>query len=557
METVPVDQGPSVATRPITDLRTSPEAFGAAPAVPDLSGLAEQYHAIWQDEKRKADQVAVLGAAGQVSQLETDLTTHVRQQLGTNAFAAPDEVQKAWKENIAKIGAGLTNDDQKLAFQNIVQSHWNALDSTVQSHVAGQRKVVDDDRTNSYLASEANAAVQNFTDPARVALSIANQQAAIRDHATRNGLPQEWVDAHTLEAASKTHVAVIDRLLANDQDIAAKKYYDAVKDQIEGPEATQVDRALEIGSSRVESQRQATQIMTTAKTRADALDAVDKIADPKVQDLTRQRVERLWNQKDENAREVAAQTMQQATEIVRRTGDFHSIPPSMLVGMSIANQDALLSFSKKLSEGAPIKTDLGTYGDLEKMFSNPATRDAAIKLDLNRYVARLSDSDYKHFSDLQGGLIKGEPAVDRKLNGIFSNSQIVESAMRGAGLDVDPKAKKDDAVKVDALKQTINQQVEDLEQHAKRPATAKEVTDITNEVLTQHIVGTSFRGNPIKKRLDEMGPNDQLIIKSSDIPRADYRAIVQQLRTQGMPLTDDNVVQAYKNYLMRLKPRGR
>jgi hypothetical protein len=554
----------------LTDVRTSPEAFGAAPAVPDGSGLADQFHAIWQDEKRKADQVAVLGAASQVSQLETDLSTHVRSQLGTNAFTAPEDVQKAWNDTVSKIGSSLTNDDQKLAFANIVQSHWSSLDGVVQNHVATQRRVVDDDRTNSYLASEANAAVQNYTDPQRVALSIQNQQAAIRDHANRNGLPKEWVDAHTLEAASKTHVAVIDRLLANDQDISAKEYYDAVKDQIEGPEATQVDRALEIGSSRGEAQRQARTIMTTTTTRGEALDAVDKIDDPKVQALARAEVARLWSQKDDNAREVAAKTMQTATDIIRQTGNFNSVPPAMLVGMSAENQEALKRFATSVNERVPVQTDLRTYGDLTKMFSNPATRDAAIKLDLNSYVSKLSDADAKHFNELQGGLLKSDPAVERKLNGVFTNDQIVEGALRGAGLGpgLNPGAKKEDAATVNQLKQAINQQVEDFEQHTKRPATAAEVTQMTNEVLTQHIVseprspwvswipGVS-NTKQTNARVDQMTSDQSLVITAKDIPRADYRAIVQQLRTAGMPLTDDAVVAAYKASLMRLKPRGR
>jgi hypothetical protein len=560
MPTVPVTDGPRVAERPIADVRAPLETFGPGGA-PVLSGTEEQVHALYQDERRKADQVAVLGAAGQVSQLENDLTTATRAKLGTNAFTAPEEVAASWNERVSKIGGTLTNDDQKLAFQNIVQSHWNSLNNVVQGHVATQRRVVDDDRTNSYMASEANAAVQNFMDPLRVAQAIQNQQAAIRDHAARNGLPPEWVDAHVDEVASKTHVAVIDRMLANDQDVAAKKYYDVVKDQIAGPEATQVDRALEIGSTRAESQKQAQTIMTSTTTRAEALEAVDKINDPKIQDATRVRVEKLWQQKDDNAREVSAARMQQATDIVRRTGDFNSVPPSMLVGMSVTQQDALLTFAKRLQEGVPVKTDLSTFGDLTKMFSNPTTRDAAMKLDLNRYVSRLSDVDYKHFSELQGGLIKGEPAAEKKLDGIFTNVQIVESGLRGAGLGagLNPGAKKEDAATVNGLKQTINQQVEDLEQHTKRPATSKEVTDITNEVLTQHIVMTPghFWDSTNKKRIDQMGPNDQLVVRSSDIPRADYRAITQQLRSQGMPLTDDNVVAAYKAYLMRLKPRGR
>lgn len=554
MPVVPIADGTNVATRPFAAPRASTDVFGGAPAVPDLSGLASEVHDLYQEQKRKSDQVAVLGAAGAVSNLETTLATQTRQQLGLNAYGAPDAVSKAWQSGISDIGKGLVNDDQKLQFQSVVQSHWNSLNDVVQNHVASQHKVVDQEATDGYTAAEANAAVANYMDPLRVHEAVQNSAAALRAYGERNGQDAAYTDAHVAENTSKIHVAVIDRMLANDQDLAAKKYYDTVKDQIDGQQLPQVDRALELGSSRAESQRQARTIMQGTTTRSDALDKVDQIDDPKVQQLARAEVIRLWGQKDDNAREVMAGKMQSATDIIRQTGDYNRVPPSMLVGLSAENDEALRRYAGVVSQGVPVKTDLPTYNNLQELFANPQTRDTALKTDLNTYIGKLSEGDYKHFSDLQSGLGAKDATTTKKLDGVFTNGQIIDNALKGAGIGIDPTKRKPDAVTTNTLKQTINAQVTDVEQREQRPATTKEVTDITNTILTQHVIDRD--GDQVNARIDQMLPTDKLVITAKDIPRTDYRAIVQQLRKQGLPLTDDAVVNAYKASLMSLR-RGR
>ena len=68
MPNVPVSPGPSVATRPMGDVRAPLEAFGggAASRPVDLSGIQETATEIWQAEKKKADQLNVLNAAGKL-----------------------------------------------------------------------------------------------------------------------------------------------------------------------------------------------------------------------------------------------------------------------------------------------------------------------------------------------------------------------------------------------------------------------------------------------------------------------------------------------------------
>jgi hypothetical protein len=116
-----------------------------------------------------------------------------------------------------------------------------------------------------------------------------------------------------------THVGVIDRLLANDQDLAAKQYYDAHKADVTGAATIAVERALEEGSTRGESQRQADTITAKAATLGDALTQVRAIADPKVRDATEERVRKFFSEKAENLRQQRDAGMQRATNLVEQS----------------------------------------------------------------------------------------------------------------------------------------------------------------------------------------------------------------------------------------------
>lgn len=562
MPTVPVSPVPQVESSPLRAPRVAPDEVGGIPAVPDLGPMAEQVRSIYEEEKRKTDQVAVTGAAAQVSDLETRLATGARQQLGKNAFTAPDEVAKGWQDGIAEISKGLSNDDQRLAFANVERAHWGALNSTVQSHVAQQRKVYDDETTQSYLGAEANAAVQNYTDPTRVGESIANQQAAIRDHGRRNGLPDEWVDAHTAEVASKTNTAVIERMLANGQDLGARQYYDHVKGTLDGDDATRLDRAIETGTSRAEGRRQAQRIMQTADSREDALVEVDKIDDPRVAAEAQQQVENLWNQKVKNDREQYSANVQRATDIIRQTGDVSHVPPSMWIGMKAGDQEQLERFSRTMTEPGKITTDLPTWLTLRNGLADPVTRDATVKdLQTNyaKYLNKLGPDDFKATYELVQKIVAGDDKVNDQLDDTTQTHGIMSNTLKEIGLTVDPKTGVAEKPEAAVAYRELDGAVEQFQETNKRKATSKEKQELADEIVAKRVIaqpGTFYGTNQTSKRTYELSPQDKLVVKFSDISGPNRVAIRNRLHGQGLPATMDAILDAYKQSIMGLVRRG-
>lgn len=542
------------------------EAFGGGAANPrlDVSELETQARTIFEQAKHQADQTAVVNAASQISDAETQLTLQTRQRIGQDAFSAPDDVSKEYEKTAAQIEQGLTNDTQRAAFQQIKASHWSALNTAVQTHVADQRQKYDAQVTDSYLANERNAAITNYDDPQRVAMAVVNQGAAIEDHLNRiyhGQIPPGVLEQAKLAAASATHIDVIDRMLANGQDLTAKAYYGQVKDQITGADSTKIEKALEVGSKRGESQRQADKILAeTTLTEPEAVAKARAITDPDVRDATEERVRREYTERAQAARAQRDATFQRASDQLESArGDVNQISPTDWANLTLQERSSLRAYGKQLLEGTPVKTDLATYYSLRAMAVNPETKDKFLKHNLMNDKGLLSETDFKSMVDLQAGLQSGDQKAEDRLHALRTGDQIVNDAIEGIGLGVVPSKREKDKPVIDTIKRSIDAQVEALQQRTGKPATSTEIQQITDQILTQHVVSTPgwlYGTNQAKKRLFEMTPDDQLILTVKDIPMAERAALTARLKKARLPVTDESLVSHYKAYVGGLVRRG-
>lgn len=259
MPTVPSYGDRKVQQAPLPGARLNPgapvEAFGGGASLDRrtqaANSLAGEAQKLIIEEKDRADQVAVLDADSQLSELETrlqyDPKTGAMNRRGRDAFGLPDEVKTEWEKGTQEIEKSLFNANQRLAFKRMSGSRWASLDSNIQRHVSTQIKEFDNETTSSYLENERDAAAKNFNDHDRVGLSIARQTAALQDHAQRNGLPEEWITNKAGEAASKTHMAVLDQMVSAGLYKEAKGYFDEYHGALTAGDSAAAQRTVEKG----------------------------------------------------------------------------------------------------------------------------------------------------------------------------------------------------------------------------------------------------------------------------------------------------------------------
>lgn len=342
MPRVPVLQQ-QVSTAPLPGARLSPDAPAAAfqpPAPLELSGVAE----IVQRERQKAEQIAVLDADNQLSEVGLQLQTDALKRRGKDALGATGAVAEQWQQRASAIELGLGSESAKLAFRQRAMARWGTLHETVERHAANEAEKYDEQTTNAALVNRLNDAITNYGDPTKVAGAIAEQRAILKDQARRNGAPPELLEENLATWTSRTHAAVIDRLLTNGQDLAAAKYYAGAKDQIVGTDAANIEKALEEGTSRGESQRRADAIVAEHTTRGDALAAVRAIDDPKLRDAVEDRVNRYFSEQKTVESEQRGALYLRATNLIDAKPGVSArdaVPPSVWTQLGLEQRNAL------------------------------------------------------------------------------------------------------------------------------------------------------------------------------------------------------------------------
>lgn len=567
MPTVPSSQGPSVSPSARPSLRTSPEVFGggAAAAPIDTRAIADAAYRIGQDERNKANQIAVLDAGSRLTALETALLHDpghgALNTRGKQAFDVHDRVTAQWGTHVGEIESTLSNDDQRLAFRRMVDARAASLDEQLQRHVAGERRTYDNQATEAYLQTEAAAGLSSYADEARVQASIENRAAALAGYGERNGVAPERIAQQSAAMRSQTRAAVVERFLATGDDLTAKAYYDAHKDDILGADAVQLDKSLEEGSARGESQKQADAILTKATTLTDAVRAAREIKDPRVRDLTESRVRQDFTERQQAARAQGEADFQNATNIVGQTKTVTRVPPKLWSTFTVAERESLTRYAEHLQEGRKPETDWSTYYSLRTLATTEGTRARFLSRNLMVDRPLLADAQFKELVDLQGSMRAGDGKAESKLDSFRTKDDIVTSTLRAIGLGVSDKTKdrQRDASVIDVIRRSVDYQVEQAQERTGKPVARADVQKIVDEIVTQHVVSTPgrlFGRNDSEKRLYELAPNDSLVLSIKDVPRGDRTALEQQLRAQRLPVTDAAIVDAYRRYLSSLVRRG-
>lgn len=258
MPTVPRYDSPQIRTAPLPGVRATPnapeEAFGAGPS---FDRLVDTGMRIFEEEKRKADQVAVMDADRRLAEMETSLqydpNTGAMNRKGKDVLGIPDEVKEKWDKGVQEIGKSLSDGTQRAAFTQRVAARWPSLNGNIQRHVSSEISNYDTQATSSFIDNEREAAVANFLDPRRMDLSISRQKDALDQHAQRNGLPKEWIRENAAKYESATRRAVIARMLDADMNEAAKARFESDKGFFTAGDLSAVKDAVDRGAFRDEA----------------------------------------------------------------------------------------------------------------------------------------------------------------------------------------------------------------------------------------------------------------------------------------------------------------
>lgn len=539
------------------DVRVTPADFGAG-----IGEVLQKVGAdLWEKEAQKADETAVMAAVGQLKAYTNgklyDPNNGVLNKRGKDAIGVTESAQVEYDDKISEIeGSLLSNDRQKSAYRRQATAMRGDFDLTLQRHVATEIRNYDKEEFSNFIKSSQDRAALNYRDPMLVAAETESIRQEALKFARRNGLGPQWAERFTSDTVSATHVAVIDRMLANNQDSLAREYYKVVAPALTGVDATRVEKAVQAGVLRGESQRKADEILAGNPDRADINARVRKIDNPELRDAVQQRVDAELARRDQAQRDDQENVMTAMATMIDRGALVHNLKGQLSwQNLTVAQRSSLEAYARARERGENIQTDWSTYYELTTMAATTATQDKFMKTNLLQYRDKLGDAEFKQLVQIQGALRSRDDRQDTKLllNGMRTTKQIVDDSLAAVNIDPTPKPGSDASKRVAQFRRIIDEKIIAFKKANNREPNDTEVQELVDSLLVKGKVkgsGLIFDDTALAFEAD---PNKLFVVSIKDVPPNEVTKIRQALTRAGRPVTDADVLKLYN---LRLRGIG-
>ena len=241
-----------------------------------VAGLGKTIQKI-DEQMDEFDKLRAEDAYNQLLEKKIDLTKGEKGFLNRRgADAANNPLLKEYGGELEKytgeLAKGLSNDRQRQYFQKRANIPRLQMRQDILGHTLKERDVYAKQNYESTKNIETTNAIDQYKDPLAIAGSKKRIENAINTEARRQGWSTEFKKAEKAAVMSNLHGGIIDRMLANDEDIAAEDYYKKYKKEF--IDKAKVEKLLEISSTRNQAMRLADKIV--AQTKGDLRLALDK-----------------------------------------------------------------------------------------------------------------------------------------------------------------------------------------------------------------------------------------------------------------------------------------
>lgn len=513
------------------------------------------YAAEVQKERDRADSVAILSAERQLAEWENkrlfDPDTGALNTRGKDALGLPEQLQGEYAELTGAVEKTLSTDRQREMFERLKVNRGMGLDLTIRRHVAGEMNRYEAQELESGVANFVSSAIAHANDPERIGTELDRAIGALKEHGPRLGMGPEVLDRRVRDVTSATHAGVIERLLATDQDKAAKVYFEETRGQISGESIAKIEKALEEGTLRGESQRQGDVIVAAGGTLTEQRAKVKAIEDPKLRDQVLQRVEHeaAVQEREENEREREVLT-DAYNRVDKSGGDIRAIPTAVWSGLSGNARSALRSYSEHIAQGIPVKTnDAVFYNLMTRAGDSP---ESFVKENLLTYKAKLSSSDFQQLAGLQlsikNGIASGaNSAAQKPLDDFRTRKEILDDSLVLYGIDPSAKPDTDEGKQIAQLRRLLDTTIANQVggEHGKKISNS----DIQEHVDALMISRVSKKGswwnilpggepfNDVTKRFIDY--------TIGDVPAKDRQEITDSLKRRSRVVTDQSIVDTF------------
>lgn len=541
------------------------EAFGGGAIVEQTFGaaqnLASTAFAVAAEEKRNTDEIQTLDAINKLKAQKNDLLmNHERGFLnrrGRNAFEGRDTTIQEFEKRRSEILESLANDQQKQAFSKWAFNEQSDVIEQVDRHVFRERETYDKETTDASLKMFYNEAIANYQYPAKMKAAMDAQLAIVMDHARRTGKSEQWLIQQAGEITSRTNAAIIDRMLANGEDRSAEAFYKENQNRILASERGGIEKALEVGRLRGDSQRITDRLLAQYDNLGDAREAMKMQlgGDPKLRDEVDSRLQREFGLREQQRETQREMDFVQAYETMQRAnGSLDAIPPSLMGRLSPSHQEKLKSLAAK---PAADKDHAATY---MKYRSMPYVD--LVKVPESTIIGlreKLTEPTWKEIvrrrAEAKDAMKSGNKEKIEKFDGLRTESDIVDDGLVASGALKWNQIKaarsgrdNTSAEKLSQFEKQIEQRWrEEYEATGKSPS-MKRKQELVDEIVKQTVfVKPRFFGDPTQKSVIALSESERAraFVKVADIPPRQRTSLANYLTSLGISIRSENLEAAY------------
>ncbi len=543
------------------------ESFGGGASFKGVqnaaNGLFDQTQKIMADERAKADEVVLTEFNSKLTHLKNELIynpqTGLMNRKGKSAFGASEEFHKDYDAKVEELKKGLSSQSQEAMANKMILGHKTDLDGDIEKHIYAESKAYDEETTQAALTTSHDDAVLNYQNPEKVQAALDNQAGTVLRWAARNGYPDDDpITKQKLEqAASKTHSAIIERILGTGDDLKAKAYFESVKaqgNQITGQDMISMEKALEDGSVRGESERNAHDIYSRHNDMSQALRETENIENVKVKDETRRRIRERFGDADAAKRDMNEKNHISALNILDGSKNIDDVMKSpMWKNFTQGERNGLINYAKMKAEGIEAAPNGEDYYNLKIMAATPELQSKFHKLNLRENVGKVTNSELHELINIQAS---GRAGKEVDLDGFRSNHEIVKGSLSDFGINSSAKPGSDEAKLVNLFMSKVDRVVMLEQKRTGKKISNEEIKRISDNLMVQGatddgIFGTGFFKS--KKHLFEVDPTTkQFKVEVNSIPPDERSRIEDALRRNKRPVNDQEILQLYKRKISGL-----
>lgn len=469
------------------------EAFGGGQAGGALTRGLDKIAKVYEETRKSANDAAVQDVYGQLKREKLrqayDPKSGALSKRGKDAFGIVDEYGKSFNKYADDLENSLSNDEQKAMFRVLRDREYTDFDGDLKKHTLVESRQYMKKATDSLIEVEQDeAGAKGVNDPAFVENKIRQQEILITDYAQKEGLDEATIKIMRDDARRKTHGRVVDNMLAGGMWKESSAYVDKYAADF-GEDAKEIKRKIAVEEERAQRQ----------------------------------------------AKEEANKTIGNILE--QSGGRIDKVPKAMWQNLTVSERASFRSYADNLKDGTEPKTDWKEYYNLKRMASTPELRDEFLRTDLMQYRSKLGNAEFKDLVGDQDGLKGGNDKTAKLLDSFRSDSEIVNTALRQAGID--PNSKDEDVqTRIALFRKSVGDKQVQLQQRTGKPASSKDMETIVDSLMIETVTDKGFIWDT-KKRKFEM--------TIDDVPEDDRKEFEKRLKAKGIPVTDQIIIDLFSH----------